>query len=143
MDFRTATTTFVKPEIKVKRAINQQVNDFPHLNKQSTGTTQPGLKSNHLLLIQSASTGPKERLNITIWKLDLTGLCCKTFGEFDNEICFVIASRLPVIRCSLKQHFPFAQNQKLKTDLNMDVRTEHEKTPKIKLPFNKTNSNYN
>lgn len=51
MDFGTATTTFVKPEIEVKSAINQRVNDFPHLNKQSRGTTQPGLKSNHLLLI--------------------------------------------------------------------------------------------
>lgn len=51
MDFRTATTAFVKPEVKVESAINQQVNDFPHLNKKSRGTTQPELKSNHLLLI--------------------------------------------------------------------------------------------
>lgn len=104
------------------------------MTSTSTCTAQPWLKSNHLLLIHSASTGPKERLNITSWKLHLTGLCCKTFGEFGIEM-FCDSIKALNHKVFIETTFSICTKLDAENWPNMEARTEHEKPQRLSCLF--------
>lgn len=56
---------------------------------------------------------------------------------------FCDSIKAPNYKVFIETAFSISTKLEAENWYNMKVRTEHEKTPKITLPFNKIDSNYN